>query len=108
MGRGHFDHRSVPSAEQEAHAHLALLYNGRVRRTARLRQGNWLPMGRVEPAGEVVVPCRGAGAGVERCAPEVIWRYSKFVRTIHTILLLQGRQIPMPTVLRVGRYRFFF
>lgn len=73
MGRGHFDHRSIPATEQEAHAHFEILHHGRVRRTARLRQRDRFQMGRVESAGEVVVSRGGAGEGVECGASEVVW-----------------------------------
>ena len=63
-------------------------------------------MGGVESAGAVIVSRRGAGAGVERGAQEVIWRCNKFVKATYAILLLPSGQNEMPTVLRVGRYRF--
>ena len=65
-------------------------------------------MGGIKPAGKVVVSRGGAGAGVERGASEVIWRCNKSIATIRAILLLEGGTKHMPTIPRVGRYRFFF
>ena len=50
-----------------------LLHDGRIRRIERLWPGDRLQVGRICAAGAVVVSCRRAGAGVEYCAPEVVW-----------------------------------
>lgn len=74
VGCGYSDDWSVPATEQEAHAHRALLHDGRVRRTARVWKRNRIQMGGVESAGEVVVSRRGAGPRAKRGASEVVWR----------------------------------
>ena len=73
VGRGHPDHRPVPATEQEAPGDANVLHDGRVRRIARLRKRDRLPVGGVESAGAVVVSRGGAGAGAERGASEVVW-----------------------------------
>ena len=75
VGRGHPDPRAVPPAEQEALPHLALLHDGRVHRTARVRQGDRLQVGGGEPAGALVLPRRGAGARAEHRASKIVWRW---------------------------------
>jgi hypothetical protein len=54
--------------------HGTLLHDGRIRRTARVRQRDRLQVGRVESAGAVFVPCGRAGPRIECGASQVVWR----------------------------------